>query len=90
MNPFAVDGIQISVGASIGVASYEDGMLSSDDLISAADLALYSAKDRGRDRVELFRRNGRGGSGAGAARKRDLRNAITNNELVLYYQFNRS
>ena len=48
------DGIEIAVTLSMGVAVYratEDAMT----LIAGADAALYQAKSRGRNRVELFR-----------------------------------
>jgi len=39
---------------SAGVASYRPGMRSPDELLAAADHALYRAKREGRDRVRLF------------------------------------
>ena len=39
---------------SAGVATFEPGMLTSDDLVAAADAALYQAKREGRNRVILF------------------------------------
>jgi diguanylate cyclase (GGDEF)-like protein len=42
------------VTASLGVASLPEDCADADTLIRAADRALYSAKGRGRNRVELF------------------------------------
>jgi diguanylate cyclase (GGDEF)-like protein len=42
-----------SVTLSLGVAAYPDDGASADALLSAADGALYRAKDHGRDRVEV-------------------------------------
>jgi diguanylate cyclase (GGDEF)-like protein len=50
--PFALGDELIMVTASVGAAHAADGE-GADDLVSAADRALYSAKRRGRDRVEL-------------------------------------
>jgi diguanylate cyclase (GGDEF)-like protein len=51
--PFASStGPPLRVTVSIGAAAYPDDGDSADDLLRAADGALYRAKERGRDRVE--------------------------------------
>ncbi|HWI53359.1 MAG TPA: diguanylate cyclase [Symbiobacteriaceae bacterium] len=45
------DGCQVRVTASIGVAGYPEHGATVEDLVHAADLAVYHAKARGRDRV---------------------------------------
>jgi len=45
--------VQFKVTISIGIAEATAGMSGIDVLIGAADLALYQAKDAGRDRVVL-------------------------------------
>ncbi len=47
------EGKTLQVTASMGVAVYPDHALLPDDLLKAADSALYKAKAKGRDRVEL-------------------------------------
>jgi diguanylate cyclase (GGDEF)-like protein len=44
----------LRVTASLGVATLPDDAKDAESLIRAADRALYSAKGRGRNRVELF------------------------------------
>jgi diguanylate cyclase (GGDEF)-like protein len=50
----APDGRVIRSSLSIGVAEYAKSMGSSGELISGADKALYTAKQKGRNRIELF------------------------------------
>jgi diguanylate cyclase (GGDEF)-like protein len=49
-----VDGHEIRLGMSIGIATYPEHGLESDALVSMADLALYSAKREGRGRFQFF------------------------------------
>ena len=42
------------VTASIGIAPFGDGPVSSDDLLVEADIAMYDAKEAGRDRAALY------------------------------------
>lgn len=51
--PFTLEGATTSLSASIGVALHPDHGRSYDDLIEAADAAMYRAKKAGRARVEL-------------------------------------
>ena len=54
--PFKLpDGSEVPVTVSIGVATYDESMLSPEQLISAADTALYIAKGNGRNRVEILK-----------------------------------
>jgi diguanylate cyclase (GGDEF)-like protein len=46
------DGPALSLTVSVGIATYEEGGTTADQLIRAADLAMYRAKQAGRDRVE--------------------------------------
>ena len=51
--PYKVDGNDVRVAASIGVAFAESGITPT-DLMRNADLAMYRAKAAGKDRVELY------------------------------------
>jgi diguanylate cyclase (GGDEF)-like protein len=46
--------LDLRVMASLGVATLPEDCGDADSLLRAADRALYSAKGRGRNRVELF------------------------------------
>lgn len=49
-----IAGLEVHVSVSIGVANRENGIEDTDDMVLAADKALYAAKNAGRDRVCLF------------------------------------
>ncbi|MFJ3717658.1 putative bifunctional diguanylate cyclase/phosphodiesterase [Streptomyces sp. NPDC090057] len=52
--PYCIDGNDVRVNASIGVAFAEPG-LGAGELLRNADLAMYRAKSAGKGRVELYR-----------------------------------
>jgi|KBSMisStaDraftv2_1062788.scaffolds.fasta_scaffold23803_2 diguanylate cyclase (GGDEF)-like protein len=52
---FVSEAKSFSIGASVGVVHVADGMMSLTDILSAADAACYMAKDKGRNRVQLYR-----------------------------------
>ncbi len=57
--PFEVDGQEHHITVSVGVALYPSrDVKSKDQLIKAADKALYQAKDDGRDRICVFQHQG--------------------------------
>ncbi len=51
---FVVGGSPLRITASIGMAQFPDHAAGAGELLSRADLAMYRAKDEGRDRVCLF------------------------------------
>jgi predicted signal transduction protein with EAL and GGDEF domain len=54
VDAIALSNLDLRVTASFGVATLPDDCGDADSLMRAADRALYSAKGRGRNRVELF------------------------------------
>jgi diguanylate cyclase (GGDEF)-like protein len=52
--PFEVEAVTIAVTGSVGVAAWDEPMMSTASLFAAADEALYRAKELGRNRTELF------------------------------------
>jgi diguanylate cyclase (GGDEF)-like protein/PAS domain S-box-containing protein len=84
--PFSIDGNQVHTTASIGVVPYCADVEAPEAMMRKADLALYRAKDEGRNRfrfhVEELDRQARERVMIAA----DLRLAIERNEFELYYQ----
>ncbi|MEM6162518.1 EAL domain-containing protein [Erwinia sp. P6884] len=83
---FSVDGHNLSVGLSIGIALADSKLNTPDQLLRCADMALYEAKRNGRNRFEHFS----AAMGEAASKRRmietDLREAMTGRHLKLYYQ----
>jgi len=52
--PVDIEGNKIQIGASIGISFYPHDGTVSEDLIKAADLALYNAKESGRNCYRIF------------------------------------
>jgi diguanylate cyclase (GGDEF)-like protein len=52
--PFDINGREVFARTSIGIADNHDDALDAEELLSRADVAMYAAKSRGRDRCEVF------------------------------------
>ncbi|MGH6943259.1 MAG: putative bifunctional diguanylate cyclase/phosphodiesterase, partial [Geminicoccaceae bacterium] len=52
--PFHVQGHELHVTASIGIGLYPGDGAAPDQLLKCADMALYRAKERGRNRLQLY------------------------------------
>jgi diguanylate cyclase (GGDEF)-like protein len=84
--PFQIDGHQMLVGASVGVAiGPEDGGDVS-TLLKAADLALYAAKADGRNTWRMFEPEMYARREERLTVKKDLEHALSSGEFELHYQ----
>ena len=84
--PFDLDGHQIVIGASIGVAIAPVDGEKPYQLIKNADLALYRAKADGRNTYRFFERTMDAKMQARRILEVDLRKALSDDELELVYQ----
>ncbi|ACP22262.1 conserved hypothetical protein (plasmid) [Sinorhizobium fredii NGR234] len=84
--PYELDGVQADIGVRVGIAfSPRDGR-AADQLIKAADIALYRAKARGRGTYIQFEPGMDAHLQARQQMKVELRRALANDELELHYQ----
>ena len=84
--PYSIDGQRVVIGASVGVALAPDDGSTSEELIRNADLALYAAKDGGRGRYHFYAEDLHAEAEERSQLEEDLRDAISQGQLQLYYQ----
>jgi diguanylate cyclase (GGDEF)-like protein/PAS domain S-box-containing protein len=85
--PFEIAGTDVTTGASIGIALGTPGATTTpEDLMRNADLALYDAKNAGKNRYAVFAPQMHEKALARLSLTSDLRHAIERGELVVYYQ----
>jgi diguanylate cyclase (GGDEF)-like protein/PAS domain S-box-containing protein len=84
--PLEFEGQEIVLSASIGITLSTGGIDSAGDLLRNADLAMYSAKDKGRSRWELFDSHVVPALAERLALEGELWHAVDNGGLIVRYQ----
>ena len=84
--PFHLMGKEVFVHASIGVAMCEEADCDPDEILRNADVAMYAAKARGKNCVEVFRASMHAEVLKRLDVEADLRRALEREEFVLHYQ----
>ncbi len=84
--PYQLGDFDFNSTASVGVAQYNGMGLSVDELLKQADLAMYKAKDAGRNGMCFFDPAMQAVVNARAALEADLRLAIAHQQFELHYQ----
>ncbi|NDB68725.1 MAG: EAL domain-containing protein [Methylocystaceae bacterium] len=82
---YEIDDFDFRCTASIGIAMF-GGNDQVDDLIHNADLAMYQAKKLGRNRLQFFNQQMQDATVSQIILEQDLRRAIIEHELDLYFQ----
>lgn len=86
MEPIVIEGHEMVVTASIGIAINASPGLTADDLMRDADAAMYRAKAAGRDRIEAFTAATRQAAVSTLQLASELRRGIERHEIVPYFQ----
>jgi diguanylate cyclase (GGDEF)-like protein/PAS domain S-box-containing protein len=84
--PYEIDGHQVVVGTSVGIAVGPADGVDRDQLLRNADLALYRAKSEGRATFRFFEPGMDVRLKARRVMESDLRKALIAGEFELYYQ----
>ncbi len=84
--PFELWGQQLSTSASLGVALYPADGQDVESLLRDADLAMYRAKEEGRNTSRFFSPEMNRRAQEMLALEADLRRALESNEFVLHFQ----
>jgi diguanylate cyclase (GGDEF)-like protein len=82
---FDLAGVSAYITPSIGVSLFPEDGTTADELLKKADIALYAAKNAGRDSHRYYRRPERD-SGYDLTVASELRDALRRDELTLHYQ----
>jgi len=84
--PFLIQEHELFTSCSIGIALFPNDGETSDILIKNADAAMHIAKERGKDRLQLYSSSIANNSFERLVLENSLRRALERNEFRLYYQ----
>lgn len=84
--PIQVDGHQVTIGASIGIAIGSGDEHTPDELLNNADAAMYEAKDNGRHTFAVFSPGARQLLKQRLQLRQEVFSALDRRQFVLYYQ----
>ncbi len=84
--PFVVADREVVLGASIGITIYPDDTEDPEEMLRNADMAMYRAKEEGRNRFQFFTIGMQAQVRERMEIEQDLRAALEQNQLQLWYQ----
>ncbi len=86
MQPVSIEGNDCTVGVSIGICLYPDYASNADKLINNADIAMYDAKNSGKNKYRLYDPALKQTTDLKNQMEKAIKTAIENDELSLLYQ----
>ncbi|WP_334187924.1 putative bifunctional diguanylate cyclase/phosphodiesterase [Noviherbaspirillum sp.] len=84
--PFDLDGRDVHLTASIGIAIYPDDGNTMEDLVRHADIAMYQVKTKGKNGFGFYEKSMEVAANYKITLAQTLRHAIEENQLELHYQ----
>ncbi|WP_095081455.1 bifunctional diguanylate cyclase/phosphodiesterase [Pseudomonas sp. Irchel s3h17] len=81
-----IEGMDMALGVSIGIATYPDCGASLDGLLRASDIAMYEAKRAGRQQYRFYDHEMNGRARTRLMLEESVRTAIENKDFSLVYQ----
>jgi EAL domain-containing protein (putative c-di-GMP-specific phosphodiesterase class I) len=84
--PFDLEGREYHISISIGISRYPEDGLDAETLIKHADIAMYQAKEQGRNTYSSFSENLTQKISRKVGLENDLRDALRHDQLELHYQ----
>ncbi|MCR2804552.1 putative bifunctional diguanylate cyclase/phosphodiesterase [Paenibacillus soyae] len=84
--PFVLDEYEFYITASIGIAYYPQDGRDAETLMKHADIAMYQAKDTGKNNYSIFRAAKSSIGIEQLTLESSIRKALQNNEFLLHYQ----
>ena len=85
-SPFAVGGHKVQTSVSLGIACYPRDGHFGDTLLKHADMAMYRAKEQGKDGYQFFSHSMSVAASRRLAVEEGLRRALDDQEFVVHYQ----
>ena len=83
---FSLDSTHLSITVSVGVAVSDGSHTSAEELLRDADVAMYSAKAHGKDRLEVFEPAMQAAVYERLELANELRRAVEREEFIVFYQ----
>ena len=81
-----IDGHDVTVGASVGIAVAYPGEMNTENFLKSADLAMYAAKSEGRGTYRMFDPEMDAAVQTRRSMERDMRTALAQGGFNLFYQ----
>jgi len=81
-----IEGVELHIGASIGISLYPQDALFKNDLLKYADIAMYTAKNKGRNGYQFYTKDMTHYAMKKAMMETSLHKGIEGNAFLVYYQ----
>ncbi len=85
-SPIKIAGQDVVVTGSLGIAVYDGDDTSPEELLKGAEIAMYRAKRKGADRIEIFHPDMRSEGAGLPLREQELRAALEAGQISIYFQ----